>query len=94
MDSKETLKTLQDSGERFEGYSVFDVDFNGTKIKMVTLKDAKEMVTVKNKLYGTGKIMKLADAKTLFEKHHPEEANIIKKREEGLDSIYLAACTL
>jgi len=90
MDADETLKTLQDTGERFEGYSVFTVNFNEIPIKMITLKDAQEMVAVKKKLDHK---MNLSEAKQLFEKHHPEETAIIKQN-KGIEfeSYRAASC--
>ncbi len=51
MDSNETLKTLCNTIEKYEGYSVFEVDFNSTKIKMMALKDVKCIVDILEKLY-------------------------------------------
>ena len=41
MDGKETLKTLCNPVEIYKGYSVFEIDANGAKIKMMCLKDVQ-----------------------------------------------------
>lgn len=44
MNSIKTLKTLCNPKDKYRGYSVFEVDFNGTKIKMMSIKDVYAIV--------------------------------------------------
>jgi hypothetical protein len=44
MDSTETLKTLCNPVGKYMGYSVFEIDFNGKKVKMMSIKDVYSIV--------------------------------------------------
>jgi hypothetical protein len=45
MNSNETILTLCNPVDKYKGYSVFEIDFNGYKINVMTLKDIKFFVS-------------------------------------------------